>query len=166
MKSEIYYFHQTPNDIATKLLNKVNHYFTEGDSILEPFKGEGSFYNNFRSDLVKEFCEIEEDIDYKTNIKNHDWVVSNPPFRLEINGKRVNSIFDIICFYSTKVNKGLMFLLSLDGLNTLTSKRIKYLEDNCNLYINQIIVCDIKKWRNRYYFIVMTKHKSDNFTYL
>ena len=40
-KDDAYYFHQTPETIAPKLIAEVP--LEEGDRVLEPFRGEGSF---------------------------------------------------------------------------------------------------------------------------
>ena len=45
MDTETYQLHQTPNDCAKDLIATLT--LQNGDRVLEPFKGEGSFYNNF-----------------------------------------------------------------------------------------------------------------------
>lgn len=52
-KNEEYYFHQTPEELAIKLINLVE--LEEGDMVLEPFKGEGAFYNNLPNNVIKLF---------------------------------------------------------------------------------------------------------------
>ena len=56
-KTEEYYFHQTPSELCKQLIKKVD--IVSGDSILEPFRGEGAFYYNFPNDCIKYYCEIE-----------------------------------------------------------------------------------------------------------
>lgn len=154
MKDNTYYFHQTPNDLAKKLIEQVP--LTLGDKVLEPFKGEGAFYNNFPDFVEKDWCEIEEGRDYTQYTEDIDWVISNPPFRLENNGKRENAFFKILKHFSTKVKKGIAFLGNDYCLSALTPKRIEDLKKN-ELYMSNIYVCSVKKWRGRYFFIIFSK---------
>ena len=163
-KTEQYYFHQTPEEITIELIKKIP--FQANDTVLEPFRGEGSFYNNFPSSIQKFYTEIEEGLDYKTFNQNVDWVVTNPPFRLETANQRVNSFYYLLEYYSSRVNKGICFLGNDYCLGTLTPKRLKKLQEN-NLYLHKIIVCSIKKWRGRYFFLIFKKNEpSDFFDYI
>lgn len=164
MKDDIYYFHQTPNDLAKLLIERIN--LNEGDKVLEPFRGEGAFFNNLPSNVIKDWCEIEEGRDYKDYVGEIDWCISNPPFRLESeNGVRENAFYKIVKHFSTRVNKGIAFLGNDYCFSTLTPKRIKELE-SLGLYINKIIVCSVKKWRGRYFFIIFTKDNNGFYNYI
>lgn len=163
MKDETYYFHQTPNDLCIELIKQVH--LVEGDEVLEPFRGEGSFYNNFPDFVNKSYCEIEEGLDYKDYNNKIDWVITNPPFRLETGTKRVNAFWYLIEYYIKRVNKGIAFLANDYCLGTLTPKRIKYLND-LGFFINKLSVCSIKKWRGRYFFIIISKEPSSFFNYI
>jgi hypothetical protein len=156
MDNETYLFHQTPAELAKILIQRID--LLPNDLVLEPFKGEGSFYNNFPDTVVKDWCELEEGRDYKDYVGNVDWVISNPPFKLEEhNGKRVNSFFYLINYYASRVNKGIAFLGNDTCFSTLTPLRLKELQEKYNLYIHNIISCNVKKWRGRYFFIVFKK---------
>ena len=152
---ETYYFHQTPKDLAKKLIDHID--FSDNDLVLEPFKGEGAFYDNLPNNVNKDWCEILQGRDYKDYSGNMDWVVSNPPFRLETGTKRVNSFYFLIDYYAGRVNKGIAFLGNDACFNTLTPKRLKELQEKHNLYIHNIIVSNVKKWRGRYFFIIFKK---------
>lgn len=158
MKDTDYYFHQTPNDLAKTLINTLP--LCDGDIVLEPFKGEGAFYNNFPDYVDKRWCELEDGRDYKDFIDEIDWVITNPPFKLiNTTGKRENSFYSILKFYLTKARKGIAFLGNDYCLSSLTPKRLKEL-NQLGWYINKISVCSIKRWRGRYFFIVFTKEPS------
>jgi hypothetical protein len=159
-KDETYYFHQTPEELCKELIKKIQ--IEDKDTILEPFKGEGSFYKNFPSNTVKYYTEIEEGLDYKSFDKNVDWVISNPPFRLDDGNTRINSFYSLLEYYSTRVNKGIAFLGNDYCFSTLNPRRIKKLEDN-GLYLHKVIVCNVKKWRGRYFFLIFLKNKPTNF---
>ena len=58
-------FKSTPNDVVMTLEDtaiKIIDYFNPSGTILEPCKGMGSFYNNFKID--KDYCEITEGKDF------------------------------------------------------------------------------------------------------
>jgi tRNA G10 N-methylase Trm11 len=133
-----------------------------GDILLEPFKGEGSFYNNFPENTTNHFTEIEEGLDYKDFKQTVDWVLTNPPFRLETDTKRVNSFYPLLEYFSDKVNKGIAFLANDRCFSTLTPRRMKILEQK-NLFLNKIVVCNVRKWRGRYFFIVFKKGEPSQF---
>ena len=158
MDRETYLFHQTPNDLANELIKEID--FKEGDIVLEPFRGEGAFYNNFPDYVDKEWCELEEGRDYKDHQGEFDWVISNPPFRLDTGGKRVNSFYYLLDYYSKRARKGIAFLGNDYCFGTLTPNRIKDLQDR-GWYLNKVRVCSIKKWRGRYFFLVFTKEPTD-----
>jgi len=158
MKSDLYYLHQTSKDLAKDLISYIT--FEDGDVVLEPFRGEGAFYDAFPSNVVKEWTEIEDGRDYLSHEGTVDWVVSNPPYRLETGTKRVNSFWIILDHFSNKVRKGMAFLINEKCFGTLTVKRIKILNDK-NLYLHKIVTCSVKKWYGRYYFLVFKKEKCD-----
>jgi hypothetical protein len=158
-KTEQYYFHQTPEKLAIELIKEVS--LEDNDKVLEAFKGEGSFYNNFPSNVEKDWCEIQEGRDYKDYDKEIDWVITNPPFRLETGTKRVNSFYFLLEYYASRVNKGIAFLGNDFCFATLTPLRLKHLNEKYDLYIHKIVVCQIKKWRGRYFFIIFKKGKND-----
>jgi len=163
-KNEEYYFHQTPEELCKELIKKVD--IEEGDSLLEPFKGEGAFYNNFPTNTINHYCEIEEGIDFKSFNNIVDWVITNPAFRLvDDNNKKVNSFYYLLNYYADKVNKGVCFLGNDYCLTTLTPKRIKELNER-GLFLHKIIVCCVKKWRGRYFFMIFKKQQSNIIDYI
>lgn len=159
MKNDTYYFHQTPVELAKKLIETIP--LADNDIVLEPFKGEGAFYNNFPDNVVKEWTEIEEGRDYTTFTNSVDWVISNPPFKLETTVGRVNFFWTILKYYSRIARKGIAFLANDRCFSTLTPLRMKELNDN-GFYLHSYTVSSVKKWRGRYYFIVFTKEPSNN----
>jgi len=153
---ENYLFHQTPSSLAIELIKEIN--ILETDIVLEPFKGEGAFFDNLPT-CQKEWCEITQGRDWLSYTDKVDWVISNPPFRLDNGIKRENAFFKILLHYSKQVNKGIAFLGNDYCLSTLTPKRIQQLKEN-GLYLHNIVVCSVKKWRGRYFFMIFKKEPS------
>lgn len=158
MKDMIYFDHQTPSELAKDLVSFIT--FEDGDVVLEPFRGEGAFYDAFPSNVVKESTEIEDGRDYLSHEGMVDHVITNPPFRIETGTKRVNSFWIILDHFSNKVRKGCAFLINEKCFSALTPKRIKILNDK-GVYLHKMIVCSVKKWRGRYYFLIFKKEKCD-----
>jgi hypothetical protein len=154
MKDDEYFFHQTPVELAKDLLKHLD--IIPSDKLLEPFKGEGAFYNNFPAVNTKYFTEIEENIDYKTFTQPVEWVISNPPFKLNEGNERTNAFWFLLNHYASIATKGIAFLANDYCLSTLTPNRLKIINDK-GWYLNKIVVCSVKKWRGRYFFIIFNK---------
>ena len=163
MDDTTYKLHQTPKDCAKDLIAKVP--LIEGDRVLEPFKGEGAFYDNFPAFVSKDWAEITQNRDYTSITGEYDWVITNPPFRLDTGGKRVNSFWYLLDYYSQRAKKGIAFLANDRCFSTLTTRRMKLLKDRGWAFTN-VIVCSVKKWRGRYYFIVLEKDKPTTIDFL
>jgi len=155
---EHYLFHQTPNELALALIQTVP--IEPTDRVYEPFRGEGSFYRQF-PECEKHWSEIREGRDYKDFTEEVDWVITNPPYK--INDK--NGFFPLVKEFAPRVKKGICFLASGVCLQSLTPLRLKELED-MGWYVKSQIVVNVKKWRGRYYFITFTKERNPSFSYI
>ena len=158
MDRETYLFHQTPKELAKELLTYLP--LKPDDILLEAFKGEGAFYDNFPEINKKLWAEKEEGVDYTEITEPFDWIITNPPFRLETN----NSFWYLLDYYSLRARKGIAFLGNDTCFSTLTPKRMKVLEDR-GWGITKLIVCSVKRWRGRYFFVVLEK-KQGFMTYI
>jgi len=155
----LYEFHQTPENLAIQLIQTVR--LEPNDVVYEPFKGNGSFYNNFPDNVIKCWSEIVEGRDYKEFKEEVDWIITNPPYK--INDKNV--FFSLLKEFAPRVRKGICFLASGICTQSLTPLRLKELEE-LGFFISSQIVVNIKKWRGRYYFITFTKERNPSFSYL
>lgn len=160
---EAYLFHQTPLALAKELVKFVP--LDPNDSLCEPFKGEGAFYNHFPPGHPTDWAEIQQGKDFKDLSGTYDWVISNPPFRLQEGTQRVNSFWFLLDYFSRKVRKGIAFLGNQDCFGTLTPKRLVLLEAR-GLFLTKLVVCTVKKWRGRYYFMVFEKRNPQFLSYL
>lgn len=154
MEREKYLLHQTPKELAKELIKHLT--ISPQDVLCEPFKGEGAFYDSFPTANQKVWAEIEEGVDYQTITDEYDWVITNPPFRLDLPNKRVNSFWFLLDYYSTRAKKGIAFLGNDKCFSVLTPNRIELLK-NRGWGITKIFVCNVKKWRGRYFFLVLEK---------
>jgi hypothetical protein len=153
--AEVYLFHQTPKKCAIDLMQFVP--LVEGDKVLEPFKGEGAFYDAFPDFVEKDWCEITAGRDYKDYEGEFDWVVSNPPFRLEnADGKRVNAFWTLLDFYTARARKGVAFFANDACMCTLTPRRLAILKGR-GFMLTKLVVASVKKWRGRYFLMVFQK---------
>ena len=162
MDKETYLFHQTPKECAKDLIAFIP--LVEGDVVAEPFRGEGAFYDAFPSFVEKKWAELEKGIDY-TSLEDYDWVITNPPFRLENGNKRVNSFWYLLDYYSTRAKKGIAFLANDRCFSTLTPRRQSILKDR-GWKITKVVVCSVKKWRGRYFFFILQKEGNNFIEYL
>jgi hypothetical protein len=156
---EQYYFHQTPRTCAADLIALVP--LVAGDRVLEPFKGEGAFYDQFPAFVEKDWCEITQGRDYKDYDKDYDWVISNPPFKMD--GKNV--IWTMVDYYTQRAKKGVAFFVSDYGFSTLTPVRQAILKER-GWGLTGITMVNVKKWRGRYFLLVFEKNKPSVMTYL
>jgi hypothetical protein len=156
-KDDAYYFHQTPIELAKKLIDLTP--IQAGDIIYEPFKGEGSFYNSFPPAVAKIWTELVDGKDFRDCSDSYDWVITNPPFKLENVEGRVNAFWYLLDYFSDRAKKGIAFLANDTCFCTLTPLRLKKLKEK-GWYIQMIHVCAVKKWRGRYFYIVLTKTPS------
>tara|TARA_R110000868_G_scaffold283886_1_gene544305 strand:- start:285 stop:788 length:504 start_codon:yes stop_codon:yes gene_type:complete len=148
-----YLFHQTPKELANDLITFVP--LVEGDKVVEPFKGEGAFYDSLPAFVEKDWAEIRQGRDY-TTLTEYDWVITNPPFALDIDGKRVNSFWYFLDYYSKRAKKGMAFLANDRCFSTLTPRRMILLKQQ-GWKITKVVVCSVKKWRGRYFFLILQK---------
>ena len=96
----------TPNDVVMtpeKTAIKIINHFQPTGSILEPCRGDGTFYKNFPN-KDKDWCEISEGKDFLQYEKHVDWIITNPPF----------SIFDNFLTHALKWSDNVVFFCPLN----------------------------------------------------
>ena len=162
-KDDMYYLHQTPESLGKDLIGFLP--LEEGDTLYEPFKGEGAFYNHFPEYTNKVWTEITEGRDCEDFSGNYDWVITNPPFQKPSNAGKVNAWWYYLNKFSQVANKGIAFLSNDRCFSTLTPKRMEILKER-GFTLTKSVLCAVKKWRGRYYFLVFTKEEPGTFHYL
>jgi len=127
-KNDIIY---TPQDLALDMIKNID--IVETDILLDPFFGNGIFYNNYPVKNKKIWCEIEKEKDFFDFNEKVDWIISNPPY----------SILSKVLEHTTKIcNKGFCYIILSTALSV---SRIKKIENN-NFYLTKISVVQVKKW--------------------
>jgi hypothetical protein len=159
--------HQTPPELAKRIIDDIQ--WETGEKVMEPFAGLGAFYDNLPENVTKYKTEIREGTDFR-DFNYHDnpidTIITNPPFRLTSpDGVEKNAFFKILEYYTNTPHiKRIIFLCSSVCYNSLTPARMFVINNN-GFYLNKVTSCTIKKWYGRYYILVFTKNKNDNFNY-
>jgi len=147
----------TPENTAREIMDWINPQIPQGDSILEPFKGNGVFYDKIPSSNTKFYCEIDDGIDFFDYRKQVDWAISNPPFRVNHNGEVLNAFILIIDRTMEICDKGFFYLINHKLWSSLTVKRLKTWKEK-GWSISRIKQLEIKKWYGRYYVVKFEKN--------
>lgn len=138
----------TPEPLAKDLLSMIPA--SKEDTWLDPFKGQGVFYNNMPP--KKDWCEIDQGVDFFAVTKQFDWLVSNPPY----------SCLDEVLKQSTKLSKrGFGYLI---GINNLTPRRIEYLEKE-GFGLTKIHMCKVFHFYGMSLFCLWEKGKKSIIEY-
>lgn len=91
----------TPPAIAKRLVELLP--IPEQATLLDPFRGQGAFFDNFPMGGVRNYCEIDEGIDFFNEHGKYDWIISNPPY----------SIFDAVLDHSFELADNVCYLVPL-----------------------------------------------------
>ena len=114
-----------------------------GDRWLDPFKGLGSYYDQFPTD-TKDWAEITEVRDFFEYAGEVDVICSNPPYSL------INDVFEKSVALNPRV---ISFLI---GQGNLTPKRIEFM--NAHGYaLTFLHMCKVFKWYGLSYIVQFEK---------
>ena len=154
---------QTPADVWTKILNELP--VREDAIFLEPFKGEGSLYNQIQCE--KDWCEITEGrdvFDYDCDNSNVTTIITNPPFKAEIPNKKgekriKNAVYYFLEYFMSKIKtlEEVGFLINAKSFQSLTPKRFVRLQE-LGFYVHNIVVLNCNYWWGTYYYILFKKY--------
>lgn len=100
----------TPKLLAREIINMVP--LAENDTVLDPFRGKGAFYDQYPENVTKLWCEISDGLDFFEFNEEVDWIISNPPFSI------LTKVFE----HTVKICKnGFCYIM---GVINLTQKRL------------------------------------------
>ena len=149
-------FHYTPEEITKQLLKNIE--FNDGDSVLETCRGGGAFWKHLPPNIIKDFCEIDDGKDFFQYNTPTDISIANPPYRMEIDGQRVNIVNKWMNHQFSITNKECWFLLNGKMWSSITPVRLKKWKLlGWNMCFMKIL--SIKKWYGRYYWVCFSKAK-------
>tara|TARA_R110001599_G_scaffold65002_1_gene183284 strand:- start:2295 stop:2843 length:549 start_codon:yes stop_codon:yes gene_type:complete len=132
----------TPELLSKEIISLFD--FKDNQIILDPCKGNGSFYNNYPDNTINEWCEIDDDKDFLKYNKRVDYVISNPPY--SILNKFIDKCIEIC-------DIGFGFLLHQ---HALTLPRFNKLEKN-NFFLTKYHQCKIWEWYGHQVFVFFEK---------
>ena len=138
--------------------------FEDNDTVMEPGKGKGAFYDNLPDNVIKKYCEINEGIDYlnfgsgKSSDEKVDITLSNPPFV----PRKLFWDFHLKAMETT--NKYIYWLINIGSLNVFTPKRLNIMKEK-GWFIQSFHVVSDKRWFGRYVWVKLGKNNNGNFSW-
>lgn len=121
----------TPVAVAKTMIESIPA--KDGEIWFDPFLGGGVFFNNFPSNVEKDFTEIAEGRDFFTYSNKVDVIVSNPPY----------SILDDVFRKTVELKPRLFCYLLLHG--AMTPKRMEFIQKH-GYGMTAIHTCKVFKW--------------------
>ena len=125
--------------------------YKDDDIWYDPFKNDGSYYNQYPNEN-KKWSEILENKDFFDFNEKVDIICSNPPY----------SMIDKVLEKSVSLKPRIISYLI--GVNNLTAKRMEYMENN-GFYITKIHMCKVFKWYGMSMIVVWEKDKKPIMSY-
>jgi len=126
------------------------------ETVLEPARGTGNFWRAIPSNVCRDWCEIQEGRDFFQYDKRCDTIITNPPFREEINGVRVNMVTRFLEHSMEIADKRIIFLMKM--FVSLTPLRLsRYQANGWNM--TRLKVFNIRAWFGRFSLVVFEKNK-------
>jgi hypothetical protein len=140
----------TPPGLAASLLVHVP--LQPGQTVLDPFRGPGAFFDSLPGGVVKRWCEIKEGHDFFWDWQPADWLVSNPPY----------SVLDAVLRHSADLAKvGFAYLLQV---HALTPKRLQELEER-GFGLVHVHLCKVQDWYGMTAFCVWRRGEPSLFSW-
>jgi hypothetical protein len=121
----------TPVDVARLLIDMTD--IKEDDTVLDPSRGGGVFFDNLPPCREKYWCEIDDGMDFFEFNKDVDIIIGNPPFSMW-NRWLEHSV-------SLKPRK----IAYVFGMLNLTPLRLKLLKEN-GYVLSKIHITTINTW--------------------
>ncbi len=146
----------TNPDLAKHLIDLID--FKDGDRVIEPCLGTGSFYNNLPDNVEKLYCEINEGKDYLDYDGMVDITLSNPPFV----PRKLFWSFQQKAMDTTR--REIYWLINISSLNVFTPKRLNEMKEK-GWFINSFHIVADRRWFGRYAWIRISREDNGIFTW-
>lgn len=133
----------TPSALAKVLISMVP--LKGGDTVLDPCKGKGSFFDNYPSNVFSNWCEVDQGRDFLEFQGKVDWIITNPPYsRLKEFWTKTLEVCE----------KGFAFLL---GSPNITPQRIESAKKSGFTCI-RIHLTKVDQWFGYQFFLIFAKN--------
>jgi len=146
----------TKPEMAKYLIGLID--FKDGDIVIEPCRGDGAFYNNLPDNVIKEWCEINQDRDFLEYQGKVDICLSNPPFV-------PRKLFWSFMQKSMEItNRQIYWLINIASLNVFTPNRLNEMRTK-GWFIQSFHVVNDKRWYGRYVWVKIGKEDNSIFSW-
>ena len=150
-------FDFTPDALAKHIIGSFD--WREGETVLEPCKGGGAFFDNLPGYGVKDWCELSEGRDFlKYAAPKVDTIITNPPFRVETGKGRKNIFIDILEKALASATQRVIMLVGQKLFVSLTPARLQVYQD-AGWFLARLEVYSVRQWFGRYYLLAFEKDK-------
>lgn len=140
----------TPLPLAKTAIDLIEYTFE--DTWLDPFKNDGSYYNQYPKNCNKKWCEILDNVDFFDFDEPVDIICSNPPY----------SCLDKVIEKS--INLKPRVINYLIGINNLTARRLEMFE-KANYGLTKLHMCKVYKWYGMSIIVQFEKNKKSIISY-
>ena len=145
---------QTPEETCREIIRAIP--WIDGELVLEPFCGDGSFLRNLPKCVRTDWCEIEKGRDFFQYNGTPDTIITNPPHRDKAGV--INLVVPCLERCLQVAMRRVVFLVNDKTFSALTPGRLKKYEE-WGWGITHLSVCSVKKWPGRYYVVIWEKGK-------
>ena len=125
--------------------------------MLEPFRGDGNFYDSLPAFVRKDWCEVKQGRDFFDYAgPRPDTIITNPPFRDTAGGTNLVAPCLERCLQLARWR--VVYSVNHQVFNALTPGRLKKYAD-WGWGITHLSIWDVKKWFGRYYLVIWEQGK-------
>lgn len=140
----------TPNDIVYTPLPVVEMMIKmcdikEGETVLDPSRGKGVFYDNLPTHCLKSYCEITDGINFFNCEGKFDLIIGNPPF----------SMWNKWLEHTMKLTDKFCYIM---GVMNLNEKRLELIHKG-GFGLTKIHLLRIRGWFASSYICIFEKNK-------
>ena len=137
--------HYTPLDLARRLVALVP--LRDNDAVVDPAAGKNLVF-------YRVLPAVQESVRHRER-RRLSGIVAD--IRLGDYQSANHLLWKFIEKSSSEARKGFAFLVNINGINTLTPKRLAYLQEQ-GFHMRHLHVVNVKAWMGRYYFYVFGRN--------
>jgi len=147
----------TKPEMAKYLIERET--FFDGELVCEPCIGDGAFYDNLPTNVIKSWYELQVGKDYLGKDRQIvNTTLSNPPFV----PRKLFWKFMVRAMETT--TDRIFWLINLSSMNVFTPKRLSEMKEK-GWFINTMHIVADKRWYGRYAWVKITKKNNEFYTW-